>query len=83
MARAISAYLVHMPKKAETHIQNTAPGPPTKIAPVTPAMLPVPTVPASAVVTAWKGVRFLPLSLLFFLKMLPMVLRMMKPNLRT
>ena len=83
MARAISAYLVHMPKKAEIHIQNTAPGPPTKIAPVTPAMLPVPTVPASAVETAWKGERFLPWSVSFFLNRLPMVFFMMKPNLRT
>ncbi len=32
-----------MPKKAETHIQNSAPGPPTEMAPVTPRMLPGPT----------------------------------------
>ena len=32
-----------MPKKAETHIQNSAPGPPMEIAPVTPRMLPGPT----------------------------------------
>ena len=67
-ARAISAYLVHMPKKADTHIQNTAPGPPMKMAPVTPAMLPVPTVPARAVVTAWKGDRLLPWSVWPFLR---------------
>ena len=66
IARAISEYLVHMPKKADTHIQNTAPGPPMKMAPVTPAILPVPTVPARAVVTAWKGDRLLPWSLLPF-----------------
>ena len=52
-----------MPKNADTHIQKAAPGPPTKMAPVTPAMLPVPTVPARAVVTAWKGDRLLPWSL--------------------
>ena len=40
------------PSSAEHHIQNTAPGPPMAIAPATPAMLPVPTVPASAVHTA-------------------------------
>ena len=32
-----------MPKKAEIHIQNRAPGPPTEMAPVTPRMLPGPT----------------------------------------
>ena len=32
-----------MPKKAETHIQNNAPGPPMEIAPVTPKILPGPT----------------------------------------
>ena len=37
-----------MPKKAETHIQKTAPGPPVSIAEVTPMMLPVPTVPEIA-----------------------------------
>ena len=41
-----------MPSRAEHHIQNTAPGPPMAIAPATPAMLPVPTVAASAVHTA-------------------------------
>ena len=34
---------VAMPKKAETHIQNSAPGPPMEIAPVTPKILPGPT----------------------------------------
>ena len=43
-----------MPKKAMTHIQNTAPGPPTMIAPATPTMLPVPTVAASAVHSDWN-----------------------------
>lgn len=34
---------VAMPKKAATHIQNSAPGPPVEMAPVTPTMLPAPT----------------------------------------
>ena len=51
-----------MPKKAATHIQKTAPAPPVKMAPVTPAMLPVPTVPARAVVTASKAEMFAPSS---------------------
>ena len=37
---------------AVIHIQNRAPGPPTAIAVATPAMLPVPTVAASAVINA-------------------------------
>ncbi len=45
-----------MPRKADIHIQKTAPGPPMAIAPATPAILPVPTVDAKAVQTAWKGV---------------------------
>ena len=82
-ARTISAYLVIMPKKADTHIQKTAPGPPAKMAPVTPAMLPVPTVPARAVETAWKGVRFCPPEDLSVLRNRePRVLRSIKPNLR-
>ena len=42
------------------------------IAPATPAIFPVPTVPASAVQTAWKGVRE-PSDASFFLKILPSV----------
>ena len=34
-----------MPTRAMTHIQNTAPGPPSVIATATPAMLPPPTRP--------------------------------------
>lgn len=34
-----------MPMMAETHIQNTAPGPPAAIASATPARLPLPTAP--------------------------------------
>ena len=36
-------------------IQNSAPGPPETMAVATPAMLPVPMVPESAVMNAWKG----------------------------
>ena len=41
-----------MPKKAASHIQKSAPGPPSLIAVATPTMLPVPTVAASAVQSA-------------------------------
>ena len=37
------------------HIQNTAPGPPTAMAPATPAMFPVPIVADSEVIKAWNG----------------------------
>ena len=53
-ARTLSAYLTPIPRKALTHIQNTAPGPPRAMAPATPAMFPVPTVAASAVHNARK-----------------------------
>ena len=43
-----------MPKKAITHIQKIAPGPPIRIAPEAPTMLPVPTCAAMAVASAWK-----------------------------
>ena len=53
------------------------------MAPVTPAMLPVPTVPARAVDTAWKGVRFCPPEVFSVLRNRePRVLRSIKPNLR-
>ena len=45
-----SANTVIMPKRADIHIQNTAPGPPIVIADATPTMFPVPIEPASAVV---------------------------------
>jgi len=45
---------VAIPRKAVTHIQKRAPGPPRWIAIATPAMLPIPTVAESAVVSAWK-----------------------------
>jgi len=41
-----------MPKMALIHIQNGAPGPPVAMAAATPAMLPLPTVAASAVISA-------------------------------
>ena len=40
------------PRMAITHIQNTAPGPPTEIATATPATLPVPTRDAAEMVNA-------------------------------
>ena len=43
-----------MPKNAASHIQKTAPGPPVMIAADTPAILPTPTVAASAVQSAWN-----------------------------
>lgn len=51
-ATTTSAYFVAMPTKAVTHIQNSAPGPPTAMAVATPAMLPVPMVADSAVMSA-------------------------------
>ena len=71
-ASVTSENLVTMPKSADTHIQNTAPGPPKMIAPVTPAMLPVPTVEAGAVDTACSGV-ISPSPASPFLKIFPMV----------
>src|SRR5690606_5368189 len=50
-----SQYLVAMPTRAVHHIQNSAPGPPRKMAVATPAILPVPTVAARQVISAWKG----------------------------
>ena len=70
-----------MPSRALIHIQNTAPGPPMAMAPATPAMLPVPTVAASAVHTAWKGV-MAPSCAVFFWNMRPSVDRMARGNLR-
>ena len=53
-ARVHSVNLVAMPKKAVTHIQKRAPGPPRVMAVATPAMLPVPMVADRAVDNAWK-----------------------------
>ena len=55
MASAHSAYFVDIPKAAATHIQTRAPGPPVIIAVATPTILPVPIVPASAVMRAENG----------------------------
>ena len=49
-----------MPINAVTHIQNTAPSPPSAIAVATPLILPTPTRLASPVAKAWNGVRELP-----------------------
>jgi hypothetical protein len=44
--------LVAMPRIALIHIQKIAPAPPTVTATATPAMLPIPIVPASAALSA-------------------------------
>ena len=49
-----SAYFVAMPNTPVIHIQNTAPGPPARMAVATPTMEPVPMVAASAVASAPK-----------------------------
>ena len=49
-----SVNLIAMPMKPTTHIQNTAPGPPSATAIATPPMLPSPTVPESAAESVWK-----------------------------
>ena len=43
-----------MPKKAASHIQKSAPGPPAQMAVATPTILPVPMVAESAVHSAPK-----------------------------
>jgi hypothetical protein len=53
-ARVHSMNLRAMPKNPTTHIQNTAPGPPTETATATPAILPSPMVADSAAHNAWK-----------------------------
>ena len=50
-----SQYLITMPASALSHNQKIAPGPPVATASATPTMLPVPSVAASAVHTAWNG----------------------------
>ncbi len=54
MDRVTSVIFNAMPKKPTTHIQNTAPGPPSAMASATPPMLPRPTVADSAAESAWK-----------------------------
>ncbi len=53
-ARIASEYFVAIPTIPVTHIQKTAPGPPSVIAVATPTMLPIPTVAAKAVIRAAK-----------------------------
>src|SRR5690606_34251946 len=53
-ASVASTNAVAMPTMATTHIQNTAPGPPSTSATLTPAMLPVPTREASPTQNAWN-----------------------------
>ena len=72
-----------MPKKAASHIQKMAPGPPEMSAVAQPAMLPVPTCAAMAVASAWKELMpslpaFSPLML-----MLPKTRFMARPKWRT
>mgnify|MGYP004713797299 CR=1 FL=1 len=55
MASAHSAYFVEIPNAAAIHIQTSAPGPPSTMAVATPTILPVPIVPASAVIKAENG----------------------------
>ena len=50
--KAPSKNLVDIPTTALTHIQKMAPGPPTVMAIATPAMLPMPTVEAMALISA-------------------------------
>ena len=49
--------MVSIPKNALTHIQKMEPGTPDAIAVAAPAILPVPTWAAIAVVRAWKELR--------------------------
>ena len=54
-ASTTSAHFRLMAKKPITTIQKVAPGPPMAMAIATPAILPSPIVPESAVERAWKG----------------------------
>ncbi len=51
-AAKVSEYFVAMPNTPVIHIQNTAPGPPAKMAVATPTMFPVPMVADNAVHSA-------------------------------
>ncbi len=55
-ASVTSANLVLMPRNPASTIQNAAPGPPSDTATATPPMAPSPTVPDTAVDSAWNGV---------------------------
>ena len=50
-ARKHSLYFVAIPKRAVIHIQKTEPGPPIKMAPATPTILPIPIVALKEVVS--------------------------------
>ena len=65
-----SPYFVESPKRALTHIQTRAPGPPSTIAVATPTILPVPTVAESAVISDWNG-EMSPSCFSFFWKIMP------------
>ena len=54
MASKHSAYFVAIPKRAASHIQKSAPGPPMPMAVATPTMFPVPIVALRAVHKALK-----------------------------
>ncbi len=62
-AKVASINALAAPINAITHIQKTAPGPPSTIAVATPAILPVPTLEPALIANAWNGeIPFLPLS---------------------
>ncbi|MDD3590728.1 MAG: hypothetical protein PHO46_10735 [Thermoguttaceae bacterium] len=68
-----------MPRNAITHIQKIAPGPPVRIAPDAPTILPVPIWAASAVASAWN--ELMPASCFFPLRLiLPKTLRKPSPK---
>src|SRR3989338_1079202 len=69
-----------MPRNPDTHIQNSAPGPPACMAVATPAMLPTPIVAESAAQRAWKCVTSPGSSPLLYL---PMVMAILRGILRT
>jgi hypothetical protein len=49
-ARIASAYLLAIPRREATHIQNKEPRPPIAMAVATPVILPIPIIPAKAVI---------------------------------
>ena len=55
-ASVTSANLRLMPRNPASIIHSVAPGPPSVTATATPPMLPSPTVPDTAVLSAWNGV---------------------------
>ena len=50
----LSVFSIFHSYRTYTINQKAAPGPPTTIATATPPILPIPTVPDTAVATAWK-----------------------------